>query len=65
MQAAEWIRLDRFLCEALKFGMQNPNSSAIAMASGALDYGVSSDLLQRANSDQILYQIYLVKSFAF
>lgn len=32
VQAAEWIPVNKFMCEALKFGMQNPNSSAIAMA---------------------------------
>jgi hypothetical protein len=43
--------------EALKFGMQNPNLSALAVAAGEKSVWQS--------SDQILYHIFLVKSFAF
>ena len=57
MQELKWIPVSEFMQEALKFGMQNPNLSALTAAAG--------DKAIWQSSDQILYHIFLVKSFAF
>jgi hypothetical protein len=49
--------VSEFLGEALKFGMQNPNSNNLTLA--------QKGPMQSINYDQILYHINYVKNWAF
>ena len=58
VQELKWIPLSEFLQEALKFGMQNPNLSVQQAR-------IQGEKQTWLTADQILYHIFLVKSFAF